>query len=67
MVYVNSANRELIFDAIRAVYTDIARNPSRGYHIPTGHAACTLVGYPAEQMTPESLAHDIRVLEAEPA
>ena len=25
------------------------------------------VGYPAEQMTPESLAHDIRVLEAEPA
>jgi hypothetical protein len=25
------------------------------------------VGYPADQLTPEDLAHDIRVLEGEPA
>ena len=50
MVYISSANKELIFDAVRAMYTDIARDPARGYHVPTGHAACTFVGYPAEQL-----------------
>jgi len=50
MVYVRSANRELIFSAIRAMYTDIARDPARGYHVPVGPAACALVGYPAEQV-----------------
>src|SRR6266566_3498273 len=50
MVYINSTNKELIFDAIRAMYTNIARDPARGYHVPTGAEACRLVGYPAEQI-----------------
>jgi len=50
MVYINSTNKDRIFDAIRAMYTDIARDPDRGYHVPTGHAACTFVGYPADQL-----------------
>jgi SAM-dependent methyltransferase/TusA-related sulfurtransferase len=50
MVYINGAKRDLIFDAIRVMYTDVAQYPARGYHVPIGHAACTLVGYPAEQL-----------------
>ena len=50
MVYVNGAKRDLIFDAIRAMYTDVAQDPARGYHVPIGHAACTLAGYPGEQL-----------------
>ncbi len=52
MVYVGSAKRELIFEAVRAMYTDIALDPVRGYHVPTGLAACTFVGYPDERVTP---------------
>jgi SAM-dependent methyltransferase len=51
MVYVGSAKKELIFEAVRAMYTDIARHPFRGYHIPTGSAACAFVGYPREPLT----------------
>ena len=50
MVYINGAKRELIFDAIRAMYTDVAQHPARGYHVPIGYAACALVGYPAAQL-----------------
>jgi arsenite methyltransferase len=50
MVYTGSAKRELIFDAVRVMYTDIARDPGRGYHVPVGQAACALVGYPGEQL-----------------
>src|SRR5262245_12532456 len=50
MVYVGSARRELIVEAIRALYTDIARDPLRGYHVPTGRDACRLVGYPDPQL-----------------
>src|SRR5258705_8790195 len=50
MVYINSTKKELIFDAIRAMYTDIARDPARGYHVPTGAEACKFVGYPTEQL-----------------
>lgn len=32
------------------MYSDIARDPARGYHVPIGQAACTLVGYPHEQL-----------------
>jgi SAM-dependent methyltransferase/TusA-related sulfurtransferase len=46
MVYVTSMKREVIFDAIRAMYTDVARDPGRGYHVPIGRTACTFVGYP---------------------
>jgi arsenite methyltransferase len=50
MVYITSKNRDLIFNAIRVMYTDIAHDPARGYHVPTGSAACKLVGYPTEQL-----------------
>src|ERR1700719_372543 len=50
MVYIPSANKQVIFDAVRAMYTDVARHPGRGYHFPTGLAACTFVGYPNEQV-----------------
>ena len=50
MVYIVSAKRDLIFDAIRAMYTDVARYPARGYHVPIGQAACALVGYPSEDL-----------------
>jgi arsenite methyltransferase len=50
MVYIPSANKHVIFDAVRAMYTDVARHPERGYHFPTGLAACTFVGYPHERV-----------------
>ena len=49
MVYVASGKREQILDAVRAMYTDVARDPGRGYHIPVGRAACVLVGYSGVQ------------------
>lgn len=47
MVFVASQQRDVIFAAVRAMYTDVALHPDRGYHFPTGPAACDLVGYPA--------------------
>jgi len=50
MVYVASLNKDLIFSAVRAMYTDVALHPEREYHFPTGRAACVFVGYPAAQL-----------------
>ena len=50
MVYITSAKKDVIFDAVSAMYTEVARYPDRSYHFPTGHAACTFVGYPNEQL-----------------
>jgi arsenite methyltransferase len=50
MVYVASLNRDLIFSAVRAMYTDVALHPEREYHFPTGHAACVFVGYPSARL-----------------
>ncbi len=48
MVHITSLKRDVIFDAVRAMYTDIARDPGRGYHVPIGDPACTFVGYPRD-------------------
>ncbi len=48
MVAILSDEREVIFDAVRRMYTDVAREPARRFHFPTGRPACDLVGYPAE-------------------
>lgn len=48
MVAILSDQREVIFDAIRRMYSDLALSPSREYHFPTGRRACEFVGYPAE-------------------
>jgi SAM-dependent methyltransferase/TusA-related sulfurtransferase len=50
MVYIASTKKDVIFEAVRAMYTDVARDPARGYHFPTGHAACRFVGYPDDEL-----------------
>ncbi|MGH7467808.1 MAG: methyltransferase domain-containing protein [Longimicrobiales bacterium] len=48
MVVITSLQRDVILDAVRAMYTDVARYPNREFHFPTGRAACEFVGYPRE-------------------
>ena len=50
MVAILSSQREVILDAVQAMYTAVATTPDRGFHFPTGRAACEFVGYPAEQL-----------------
>jgi arsenite methyltransferase len=50
MVAILSNQREVILDAVRAMYTAVATTPDKGFHFPTGRAACEFVGYPAEQL-----------------
>lgn len=50
MVTILSNQREVILDAVRRMYTDVATEPERGFHFPTGRPACEFVGYPAEQL-----------------
>jgi SAM-dependent methyltransferase len=50
MVAIRSNQREVIFDAVRRMYTDVARMPEREFHFPTGRRACEFVGYPAAQL-----------------
>lgn len=52
MVAIQSNQREVIFDAVRRMYTDVARAPEREFHFPTGRRACELAGYPAELLDP---------------
>jgi arsenite methyltransferase len=52
MVAILSHDREVIFDAVRRMYTDVARTPQREFHFPTGRRACLLFGYPAAQLDP---------------
>ena len=47
MVVVTSNQRDVIFDAVRAMYTDVATKPGAEFHFPTGRRACEAVGYPA--------------------
>jgi SAM-dependent methyltransferase len=50
MVIITSNQRDIIFDAVRAMYTEVATTPSQEFHFPTGMAACELVGYPADRL-----------------
>lgn len=52
MVVVTSENRTVIFDAVRRMYTDVATEPGRGFHFPTGRPACEFEGYPAALLDP---------------
>jgi arsenite methyltransferase len=47
MVVITSDQRDVIFDAVRAMYTAVAESPDQEYHFPTGRRACEYVGYPA--------------------
>jgi ubiquinone/menaquinone biosynthesis C-methylase UbiE len=48
MVVVTSNQRDVIFEAVRAMYTDVATKPWAEFHFPTGRHACEVVGYPVE-------------------
>jgi SAM-dependent methyltransferase len=50
MVAILSNQREVILEAVRRMYTDVAQEPERGFHFPTGRSACEFVGYPADQL-----------------
>ena len=46
MVAILGFDRAQILDAVRAMYTEVARSPDRTFHFPTGRSACLFVGYP---------------------
>lgn len=48
MVVITTNQRDVIFDAVRAMYTDVAHHPEKRFHFPHGRAACEFVGYPAD-------------------
>lgn len=50
MVAVVSEKREFILQAVSDMYTEVARNPLKGFHFPTGRLACLFVGYPAAEL-----------------
>lgn len=50
MVVITTDERDVIFDAVRAMYTAVADRPEEEFHFPTGRPACEYVGYPAEQL-----------------
>jgi arsenite methyltransferase len=50
MVVITTDERDVIFDAVRAMYTAVANQPEEEFHFPTGRRACAYVGYPAEQL-----------------
>lgn len=50
MVVITSDSRDVILDAVRAMYTAVADRPDQEYHFPTGRRACEYVGYPADEL-----------------
>jgi SAM-dependent methyltransferase len=48
MVAIVSDKKEFIFRAVEQMYTDVATQPGRAFHFPTGRLACLFVGYPAD-------------------
>lgn len=52
MVVITSNQRDVILDAVRRMYTEVATLPEREFHFPTGRRACELVGYPADDLDP---------------
>ncbi len=50
MVAITSLQREHILESVRMMYTDVAENPAKEFHFPTGRPACEFVGYPKTQL-----------------
>ncbi|MGQ0813064.1 MAG: methyltransferase domain-containing protein [Gemmatimonadota bacterium] len=50
MVVVTSLQRDVIFDAVRSMYTEVAGSPEKQFHFPTGRSACVWVGYPESEL-----------------
>jgi arsenite methyltransferase len=53
---LQSHQRDEITQAVRAMYTSVARAPESDYHFPVGRSAASLLGYPANllETVPES-------------
>lgn len=52
MVVITSDNREVILDAVRGMYSQLANRPDDEFHFATGRPACEYVGYTAEELDP---------------
>jgi len=50
MVAILSNQREVIFEAVQRMYTEVAVAPGREFHFPTGRSACEFVGYPIPEL-----------------
>ena len=48
MVAIFGETKAFIFTAVERMYTDVATQPERTFHFPTGRLACLFVGYPAD-------------------
>lgn len=52
MVVVTSEQRDVILGAVKMMYTDVARDPGKEFHFPTGRSACEFEGYDADLLDP---------------
>jgi arsenite methyltransferase len=50
MVAITSLKKDVIFAAVRGMYTEVAQHPEREYHFPIGRVACAFVGYPDDRL-----------------
>jgi arsenite methyltransferase len=50
MVAITSMAKEHILEAVQLMYTDVANNPQKTFHFPTGRQICLILGYPAAQL-----------------
>ncbi len=58
MVVITADQRDVIFRAVQAMYTEVASRPDRTFHFPTGRRACAAVGYPEQildRLPPEAV------------
>lgn len=46
MVAITSMAREHILEAVQLMYADVANNPDKEFHFPTGRQTCIFLGYP---------------------
>lgn len=50
MVAIAKYERGHILEAVQRMYTEVATDPGKTFHFPTGRPACEFVGYPAEEL-----------------
>lgn len=50
MVAIAKYERGHILEAVQLMYTEVATEPGKTFHFPTGRPACEFVGYPAEEL-----------------
>jgi SAM-dependent methyltransferase len=50
MVVITENNRDIIIDAVKGMYTELARRPDGEFHFAKGRVGCEHVGYSAEEL-----------------